>query len=279
MSNALVKYETEQGAVELSPEIVKKYLVSGNGNVSDQEVQLFLNLCKYQKLNPFLREAYLIKFGTAPATIVTGKEVFTKRASKLRECKGWQAGVTVVNNSGAIERREGSLVLKTEELVGGWCKVYREGWEFPMLSEVGLKEYDKGQSSWKVMPAVMIRKCAIVTALRDAFPEDFQGLYDASEMPVDATRLDEKAIDVEVISESTTSDVISTAQAKRLFAIAQGQNELLKDILKEFGYESSKDIKKSDYEKICEATKELVDKALQTFEPEEPLPWDNEKTA
>ena len=29
------------------------------------------------------------------------------------------------------------------------------------------------------MPAVMIRKCAMVTALREAFPEDLQGMYDA----------------------------------------------------------------------------------------------------
>ena len=43
------------------------------------------------------------------------------------------------------------------------------------------------------MPCVMIRKCAMVTALREAFPEDLQGLYDASEMGID-TKLPEKEI-------------------------------------------------------------------------------------
>ncbi|HBF3006568.1 TPA: recombinase RecT, partial [Clostridioides difficile] len=51
---------------------VKNYLVSGNGNVTDQEVLMFIELCKAQKLNPFIKEAYLIKFGNSPANIVVG---------------------------------------------------------------------------------------------------------------------------------------------------------------------------------------------------------------
>ena len=94
----IIAYETEHGKIQLSPDIIKKYLVSGGGNVSDQEVTMVLNLCKYQKLNPFLGEAYLIKFGTGAATIVTGKEVFTKRAAKIPVCDGWEAGVTVLKN-------------------------------------------------------------------------------------------------------------------------------------------------------------------------------------
>ena len=41
---------------------------------------MFIELCKAQKLNPFIREAYLIKFGISPANIVVGKDVFVKRA-------------------------------------------------------------------------------------------------------------------------------------------------------------------------------------------------------
>ena len=95
MDNALAKFNTDHGEVTLSTDTVRKYLVNGNGNVTDQEVVLFLNLCRYQKLNPFLREAYLIKFGSDPATIITGKDVFTKRASKNPECNGWQAGIVL----------------------------------------------------------------------------------------------------------------------------------------------------------------------------------------
>ena len=55
-----VEISTEQGPVKLSPSIVRRYLVNGNGSVTDGEVMMFMSLCKFGGLNPFLREAYLI---------------------------------------------------------------------------------------------------------------------------------------------------------------------------------------------------------------------------
>lgn len=194
-STALVRYETDSGEVALSPQIVRQYLVNGQGNVTDQEVMMFLRLCQYQRLNPFLREAYLIKFGTQPATIVTGKEVFTKRAAKTPDCAGWEAGVVVIDSSGAYVDRPGALLMPGDTLVGGWAKVYRKDWSVPLHNAVALDEYirttndGKPQRSWATMPATMIRKVALVQALREAFPESFQGLYSPEEMPVDASAL------------------------------------------------------------------------------------------
>lgn len=54
--------------------------------------------------------------------------------------------------------------------------------------------------------------------------------------------------------EVSKSKLISEAQQKRLFAIksvAGWTDEAVKKLLKEFGYESSKDIKWHDYEEIC----------------------------
>lgn len=202
MSEALTVIQTDHGEVGLSPAIVRKFLVNGQGNVTDSEVTMFIALCKYQNLNPFLREAYLVKFGTAAATIVTGKEVFTKRASKIEKCEGWEAGITIINAEKKLERRTGTLVLSGEVLVGGWCKVYRKDWKVAVSHEVSMAEFDKKQSSWKTMPATMIRKVAIVSGLRDAFPEDFQGMYDSAEMPVDITKLEDKPVVVTETQES-----------------------------------------------------------------------------
>ena len=74
VENKVVEYDCNGQMVKLSPNIVRNYLVNGSGAVTDQEVAMFLNLCKYQRLNPFLKEAYLVKYGNQPATIVTGKE-------------------------------------------------------------------------------------------------------------------------------------------------------------------------------------------------------------
>lgn len=177
--------------VKLSPSIVRNYLVSGNGNVSDQEVMMFLNLCRYQKLNPFLREAYLIKYGdnpNTPATMVTGKETFTKRAQRDPSYEGFQAGVIVLDKDGDIVYRNGQFKLATDTLVGGWAKVYVKGYQTPIESEVSFDEYAGRKKDgtlngqWSKMPAVMIRKVALCTALREAFPDSLGGLYDSSEM-------------------------------------------------------------------------------------------------
>ncbi len=47
------------------------------------------------------------------------------------------------------------------------------------------------------------------------------------------------------------SSLISEPQAKRFFALGKGNNELVKKILLAHGYTESKNVKKSDYEKIC----------------------------
>ena len=50
--------------VVLTPQTVKNYLISGDKDrVSMQEVVMFINLCKYAGLNPWLKEAYCIKYG------------------------------------------------------------------------------------------------------------------------------------------------------------------------------------------------------------------------
>lgn len=192
-----IEYKVGDETVKLSPAIIRNYLVNGNGNVTDQEVAMFLNLCRYQHLNPFLREAYLIKFGSQPATIVTGKDAITKRAMRNPTYKGQQAGVVIFHEeSGELEYRPGSLVMNGEQLVGGWAKVFVEGYEVPIEAVVSLQEYIGTKNDgtvngqWSKKPATMIRKVALVQALREAFPEDLGGMYSSEEMNVD---LDESA--------------------------------------------------------------------------------------
>lgn len=54
----MVKYETNGQEITLTQSDVKKFLVTGDADkVTDKELKLFLELCKAQKLNPFLKEA------------------------------------------------------------------------------------------------------------------------------------------------------------------------------------------------------------------------------
>lgn len=190
-NNRVVEYQVGNETVKLTPNMIKNYLVRGTGNVTDQEVMMFLNLCKFQHLNPFLNEAYLIKFGSQPATIVTSKEAITKRAMRNQAYEGQQAGVVIYHDDKKeFEYRTGSMVMQGEKLVGGWAKVYVKGYQHPIEAVVGYNEYvglKDGQPNqqWARKPGTMIRKVALVQALREAFPEDLNNMYDSSEMGVD----------------------------------------------------------------------------------------------
>ena len=98
--------------------------------------------------------------------------------------------MAVVSAEGKLEYRSGALVLPGEELVGGWAEVYVEGFDRPVKAAVSLEEYigrkkdGSVNAQWSTKPATMIRKVAKMQALREAFPEDFQGMYSAEEMNV-----------------------------------------------------------------------------------------------
>lgn len=210
----LVEYEANGEIVQISPSMVRKYLVSGGGNVTDGEVMMFMSLCRFQHLNPFLKEAYLIKYGSNdPATIVTGKDVFTKRAEANPNYKGKKAGVIVQREDGTVEEREGTMVLPSEKLVGGWARVFIKDKE-PEYQSVSFDEYAGRKkdgslnSQWSKKPATMIRKVAVVQALREAFPDRFQGLYAQEEMATvnDVGQDIEKYVESEIVENANSVD-------------------------------------------------------------------------
>ena len=160
------------------------------------EVRLFIELCIAQGLNPWLREAHLIKYSKdAPASIVVGKDAFMQRANTIPTFDGMSAGVIVQHNK-AIEYVDGSFAIpNVDVLLGGWATVFHKDREHPTHQSVSLKEYHSGQSTWSKMPLTMIRKVAMVQALREAFPHQFTGMYDASEMQ-------QAVVDVDIVSET-----------------------------------------------------------------------------
>ncbi|WP_461206890.1 phage recombination protein Bet [Clostridium sp. DL1XJH146] len=173
-------YNVGEEEVKLTGNIVKSYLARGNKQINNREIVVFMNLCKYRKLNPFLNEAYLVKFGE-DAQIVTGKEAFMRKAEENPRYKGHRAGIIVVRDKEVVEL-EGCFKLPTDTLVGGWSEVFVKDKEYPIVAKVSLSEYSKNQSTWKSMPATMIRKVALVQALREAFPGDIGALYSQEEV-------------------------------------------------------------------------------------------------
>lgn len=171
-----VTFEANGEEVTLTPSTVKKFLVNGNNNITAQETVMFINLCRYQHLNPFLNEAYIIKYGSKPAQLITSKEAFMKRAESNPQYNGFRAGCIVLRNNEVVYTN-GAFVLDTDRLLGGWAEVSRKDRDIPVRVELSMKEFSKNQSTWRTMPATMIRKTAIVNALRETFPDTLGGMY------------------------------------------------------------------------------------------------------
>lgn len=183
-----VVFTVDDSEVKLTPAIVQNYILAGNGTITMPEFKMFSELCKVRKLNPFLKEAYIIKFGNQPATLVVGKEAILKRAIKHKDFNGREQGVIVVDIKGNITERNGAFYLKEkEQLVGGWARVYKKGIDHPTYITVSLdeaiqrKKDGEVNSQWTKSPATMIEKVALVRALRETFVEELGGMYDETE--------------------------------------------------------------------------------------------------
>lgn len=204
----MVEFDVNGMQVKLTPAIVKNYMISGNKDaVTDQEIAMFMNLCKFSGLNPWLKEAYCIKYGNEPATMVVGKEAFQKRAENHPAFDGFDAGIIVIDESGNITYRQGTMKLPTETLLGGYAEVWRKDRTHSTRIEVSFDEYAGRKkdgtlnSQWSKKPATMIRKVALVQALRETFPNNLGGMYTAEEQSVEEAPLQD--IPAEVIDADT----------------------------------------------------------------------------
>lgn len=188
-----VVYEVDGEQIKLTPSIVQNYIVGTDAQITMPEFKFFTSLCKARGLNPFLKEAYCIKYGKNPAQIVVGKDAVLKRAIKNPNYDGMESGVIVQDKeTSEIIERKGTFYLRdSENLVGGWAKVYRKDWQHPTYCSVGFDEVAQKKSdgslnaNWSGKGATMVEKVAKVRALRETFVEELGGMYEAEEMGVD----------------------------------------------------------------------------------------------
>ena len=292
MKNEIIKYESAFGSVELTPDTVKQYLVKGDGNITDQEVGLFIKLCQGQKLNPFVQgEAYLIKFGKSPAQMVIGYDTYKRRAEDNPSYLYMESGV-VVQRGSQIVQKEGACLYPTEVLIGGWCRVHKAkgNREVCTFKEVGFSEYNKGNAIWKEKPCTMIEKVAISQALREAFPKDYEGLYTSAEIvegdynPDAPQHTATPPVEPVVIDETITQ-----GQRKAMFAAAQMKygkelgNQKLMEFINDEGMDSTNGMMKSVYDRIMARIEaDVLESPSDGLELEQDddgavLPWESEE--
>ncbi len=212
----VVKFEVEGQEIKLSKKIVQEYIVGTDVPITNQEFKLFTELCKVRKLNPFLREAYLIKYkAETPAQLVVGKDAILKRAVLNPNYDGMECGIIVQKEDGTIEERQGTFRLGNEQLVGGWARVFRKDWSHPTYSSVSFNEVaqrkNDGQlnSNWSTKSATMLEKVAKVRALRETFVEDLAGMYEAEEMQQEIPQQEPIEVQADVIEQTENTREVS----------------------------------------------------------------------
>lgn len=213
-----VVYEVNGEQIKLTPKIVQDYIVGEGGTITLPEFKFFTELCKVRKLNPFLKEAYCIKFGNNPAQIVVGKDAILKRAIVNPDFDGMQSGIIVLKPDGAVEERNGTFYLSEEKIVGGWARVFRKNWKNPTYCSVSFDEVSQKKkdgtlnSNWASKGATMVEKVAKVRALRETFIEDLQGMYEADEMPIQ-TQETTPAVETVIIEQAEPQEAAEQPQA------------------------------------------------------------------
>lgn len=174
--NAVAVQATEQNQV--TAKLLNDYLNTITDKLTNAQRDQFIAVASAFGLNPFKREIYATTYrnkdGGTVMSIVTGYEVYLKRAEMNPNYNGFETEFAAVNGE-----------------VNCTCKVYRKDRTMPVTSTVWMAEYSTGRSLWLSKPRMMLEKVAIATAFRRAFPMDFGGMpYTNDELPEHMTGAD-----------------------------------------------------------------------------------------
>lgn len=204
-----IRYQWGKQEIALSVRIIREYFCP---LASESEALRFIYFCAAQGLNPHSREVYLIKYDPkVTAQIVVGRDAYLRRVEQHPQFDGFSDGL-VIERAGELERIKGALLPPGATLIGAWCSVKRKDRSVELYKEISFVEFDRGQSTWKKMPAYMINKCAITRALNDAFPGILssdalvEGMDVEIERPKSATH---EAIDAPPIVEASSQQALA----------------------------------------------------------------------
>lgn len=133
-------------------------------DASDGELMFFIMYCKQHSLDPFCKQAYLLKTKQGPQ-VCLGIDAMRIRAAQSGEYAGQDEPFFEVDAKGGI--------------VACLVTVYRfvMGQRVPFHGNAWMAESRGGTPIWSQRPRGMLEKCAEAKALRKGFPERCGGFY------------------------------------------------------------------------------------------------------
>jgi phage recombination protein Bet len=223
--------------------LLDSYFKTLTSTLDDKERLQFIQIAKAYNLNPFKREIYCLKFGST-IQIITGYEVYLKRAEKTGKLDGWKA--EIVNE-------------KDQNNTKAIVTIFRKDWSKAFVHEVYFKEYNSTNPVWKSKPLTMLKKVAIGQDFRLAFPDECGG------MPYEESELDTINDKKEYIDIKKTEEKIDT----KIQYATKEQVEQLEKLIKELDITTETIQKWLDKEKVSsieKMTKERMQMYIDFYE-------------
>jgi phage recombination protein Bet len=172
-------------------ELIKRTVAK---DASDDELRLFIQVCKGARLNPFMRQAHLVPFwdsraGVERRSIIVGIDGLRAVAENGGKYAGNDdpifAGEKVAQIKVKAGGKEEERGLAHPEMAT--VSVYKvvDGQRYAFTATARWNEYYPGErkgGQWHIRPFLMLGKCAEALALRKAFPTLMSGIYVQEEM-------------------------------------------------------------------------------------------------
>ena len=170
--------QTAVQSVNETPEyfynLAQEYANNNYPSLTKEQFNLFVATARECCLNPVKREVYAVtyndyKSGEKKMNIITGYEVYLKRAERTGKLNGWEC-----HTDGQGQQMKAVVTID------------RKDWEHPFKHEVYMSEYNTGKSLWSTKPITMLKKVAMAQAFRLAFPDELGGMpYTSDELGTD----------------------------------------------------------------------------------------------
>ena len=182
---------------EINDKILVNYLDAfGIGaKLNENEKTQFLTIAKTFGLNPFKREIHVSKYGET-LSIITGYEVYIKRAERSGQLNGWHATTTGSVANGDLKAVV-TIHRKDREHPFVWEVFYEECVQVVDEWENGKKTGKKRPTAFWLKANFMTKKVAISQAFRLCFSDELGGMpYTVDEMPNEEVTQDIPHIEV-----------------------------------------------------------------------------------